>query len=272
MQANANLTAFTAAVKRAAPGWRAVVGALRSALPQACVLCAGASDDAMICDRCAAAMPHIAQACPRCALATPDAALCGKCLATPPAFDAACAAWRYDFPVDRLLQAFKYGGRLALAEPVAHALADAVRRRDSPLPDRLIAVPLAAARQRQRGFNQAHEIARRLSERLGIPHCRALVRTRDSPPQAGLALRDRARNVRDAFEATASLAGLRVAIIDDVMTTGATLAAAARAARAAGAVCTEAWAVARTLSGIRDRVSVRSAHSRKRWHPCDLIP
>ena len=219
---------------------------LRRALPQACTLCAAASDNAMLCVACATRMPRIADACPQCALPSPGNRSCGACLATPPPYAATIAAWRYAFPADRLLQAFKYGGRLALAEPFAQALCDAVHARAMPMPDRLVAMPLSRARQRARGFNHAHEIARRVSSLTGVRLERALRRTRDAPPQAGLTLRERARNVRDAFVATQSLAGRSVAIVDDVMTTGATLAAAAIAARAAGAVRVEAWVVART--------------------------
>ena len=225
---------------------RALGAAIRGALPQACVLCAAASGDALLCDACAADMPATAEACPQCALPTPAGVRCGTCLAHPPPYEATIAAWRYAFPADRLLRAFKYGGRLALAEPFALALCGAVRARGSPVPDRLIALPLAPRRQRQRGFNHAHEIATRVSSITGVALERAFRRTRDTPPQAGLTLRERARNVRHAFMAEAPLTGLSVAIVDDVMTTGATLASAAVAARAAGALRIEAWVVART--------------------------
>lgn len=220
--------------------------ALRTALPQACTLCAAASGDAMLCVACASQMPTLGDACPRCALPTPDHLVCGTCLSKPPPYAATIAAWRYAFPADRLLQAFKYGGRLALAEPLATALSEAVRARGLPMPDRLIALPLSPRRQRERGFNHAHEIACRVASSTGVALERAFRRTRDAPPQAGLTLRERARNVRDAFEATLPLTGLSIAIVDDVMTTGATLAAAAIAARAAGAARIEAWVVART--------------------------
>ena len=220
--------------------------ALQTALPQACELCAAASGNAIICNACAAQMPTIGDACPRCALASPGSAVCGACLSKPPPFDATVAAWRYAFPADCVLQAFKYGGRLALAEPLAQAVAQAVRTRNASLPDCLVAMPLAARRQRERGFNQAHEIARRLATYVGMPLVHDLRRTRDTLPQADLTLHERARNVRDAFEARAGLVGRAVAIVDDVMTTGATLSAAALAVRKAGAVRVEAWIVART--------------------------
>jgi ComF family protein len=240
MQTDRNLTSPPA---RRALGF----ALLRAALPQACVLCASASGNALLCDACARGMPRIADACPRCALPSAAGLVCGRCLARPPVFSATVAAWRYGFPADRLLHAFKYGGRLALAEPFAVALCEAVRARGAPAPDRLIAIPLAARRQRERGFNHAHEIARRVSSRLGVPLATGVRRTRDSPPQAGATLRERAANVRDAFEVAEALDGRAVALVDDVMTTGATLAAAARAASAAGAARVDAWVVARTL-------------------------
>jgi ComF family protein len=226
---------------------RDVRHALQRALPQACVLCKAPSGDALVCDGCSSDMPRIADACPRCALPSQDNLACGACLAKPPPFDTAIAAWRYAFPADRLLQAFKYAGTLALAEPFAAAVAESLRMRNAVMPDCVIAMPLSQRRQRERGFNHAHEIARRLSSHVDVPLANALWRTRDAPPQAGLTLRERMRNVRDAFDAGTSVAGLAVAIVDDVMTTGATIGAAARALRRAGAVRIDAWVVARTV-------------------------
>ncbi|HEX6795230.1 MAG TPA: ComF family protein [Casimicrobiaceae bacterium] len=229
-----------------APIERAIRRALQRALPQACALCNAPSGNALVCAACDAGMPRITDCCPRCALPSRDRLVCGACLAKPPPFDAAIAAWRYAFPADRLLQSFKYAGTLALAEPFAAALADALAKRNARRPDVVVAVPLSLQRQRERGFNHAHEIARRLAMRLDIPLEHALARTRDAPPQAGLTLRERASNLRDAFAASPAVSGRAVAIVDDVMTTGATLRAASRALRAAGAARIDAWVVART--------------------------
>ena len=250
MLSNARKSKFDNACARIGSIVRAAGGAVRKAsqcaLPQSCVLCRSPCGNALVCGPCADAMPKDDRACPRCALASNDGRVCGACIAKPPPFDAAIAAWRYAFPADRLLQAFKYAGMLALAEPLACALADAIVLRDAARPDAVIAMPLSRSRQRERGFNHAHEIARRLAGRLDVPLVHALRRTRDAPAQAGLTLRERARNLRDAFEASVEVAGRSVAIVDDVMTTGATLRAAARALRSAGAARVDAWVVART--------------------------
>jgi ComF family protein len=224
--------------------------ACRALLPPRCALCAAPCASSLLCAACTADMPVIAHACPRCALATPDATICGRCLAAPPPYASTIAAWRYAFPADRLLQRLKYDGDLALAEPLGDALARAVVVRGER-PDAIVAMPLSRARQRHRGFNHAHEIARRVARVLDGPLGGGLVRTRDAPPQAGLALRERKRNVRGAFAASLCK-GCAVAIVDDVMTTGATLDAAASAMLSAGARRVDAWVVARTL---RDQTS-----------------
>ena len=247
MLSNADTTEFDSArpVMRARVA-AACAHALRAALPQTCALCADPSGDALLCAACIREMPCGGESCPRCASASPAGAICGACLVAPPPQATTIAAWRYAFPVDRLLHAFKYRGRLGLAEPLADAIIAAVTARGAIVPDRIVAVPLARSRQRVRGYNQAQEIARRVSSRLGVPLANGLRRVRDAPPQAGSGVAARSRNVRGAFAATMRHDGLAVAIVDDVMTTGATLAAAAAAVRDAGATRVEAWVVART--------------------------
>jgi len=222
--------------------------AARVALPQRCELCAGASATALLCAACERDLPRIANACPVCALPSPHGTSCGACLANPPPFDATVAAYIYAFPVDRMVQAFKYNGRLALADWCAEAILAAREQLDAPAPDAIIALPLATARQRERGFNQAGEIARVIATRTGFAHpVTGIHRIRASPPQAALPWNERARNVRGAFVCDATIAGLHVAVIDDVMTTGETVAEFARTLKRAGARRVENWVVARTL-------------------------
>jgi ComF family protein len=229
---------------------RSALDAARMALPQRCELCAGVSGTALVCGACMRDLPWLPRACPVCALPS-GGSVCGHCLSDPPAFDATIAAFSYAFPIDRLIHSLKYQGRLALAEWCADAI---LARRElassgvSSRPDRLIALPLAVLRQRERGYNQALEIARVIGARTGsalLP--RGLSRIRATPPQAALPWVERAKNVRGAFACELDLSGLSVALVDDVMTTGASLAEAARILKASGAASVENWVVARTL-------------------------
>lgn len=229
---------------------RRTQGAARLALPLRCELCAGPSGSALVCAGCEASLPRAATACPVCAQPSPLNSTCGACLAHPPPYDATLAAYTYAFPVDRLVQAFKYHGRLALADWCAQAIVAERSRHVATLqaPSAIVALPLAPERQRERGFNQATEIARVVAARTGIAFAHSGVsRLRASAPQAALPWAERAGNVRGAFACALDLAGARVAVIDDVMTTGATLAEFARTLKDAGATHVENWVVARTL-------------------------
>ena len=227
--------------------WRAAHATLAAALPQRCALCAAASGASCLCDDCAIALAPSGPACPRCATPAPVAAPCGRCLAQPPAFDAALAAGLYAFPLDRLVLALKRGADLSIAAALGTALARAAAAQGAvSRVDVLVPMPLAVERQRARGMNQAREIARAVSQASGLPLARGLLRLRHGTPQAALPWRERLRNVRGAFAAARAFEGSRVALVDDVMTTGATASAAASALRAAGAVRIEAWVVART--------------------------
>ncbi len=236
-----------AVVRRALAATARAVAA--RAFPTCCTLCGDACDEALLCAPCMNALPPLPPACPRCALPSPGAAVCGACLRRPPRVAATLAAHVYAFPLDRLVQALKYGRRLALAVPLGDALAAAVLRAPAGTrrPELIVPMPLAGARQRERGFNQAIEIARVVGRRTCIPLAHALARPLERAPQAGLRWSERRRNVRGAFAATREISGRHVAIVDDVMTTGATIDAAAVALLAAGAARVDAWVVARAL-------------------------
>ena len=226
---------------------RGALDVARLALPQRCELCAGPSATELVCTACMCDLPRIENACPVCAIPGLEGAVCGSCLALPPPFDATVTAYAYAFPVDRLIQAYKYHGRLALAEWCATAIVAARRRVSAPAPAHVIAMPLAVARQRERGFNQAAEIVRQIAARMDVTVIETRVhRTRATAPQATLPWAERAANIRGAFTCSYDLAGLSVAVVDDVMTTGATLAEFARTLKAAGAKRVENWVVART--------------------------
>lgn len=145
-----------------------------------------------------------------------------------------------------MLQRYKYQHRLHLAEPFADMMLETLH--EQPSPDLIIPMPLHAIRLRERGFNQSLEIARYLAKRLELPlETAAVVRAKLSPPQASLPLKARVKNVRHAFACTRRFDGLRIALVDDVMTTGASLNALAKAIKDAGAEQVECWVLARTL-------------------------
>jgi ComF family protein len=206
-----------------------------------CFLCRGAARE-LLCTACDADLPRLARAlCPRCALESPGGELCGRCLTQAPAYDATQAALAYEFPADALVQALKFRGELALAPLLGGLLSERV---GGERVDLVVPVPLSAERVRRRGYNQAAEIARHLpGGKLEVTLCE---RTRDAPPQMELPYDARQRNVRGAFRCRGPLQGATVAVVDDVMTTGATLDEFARTLKAAGAGRVVNWVVART--------------------------
>ena len=217
---------------------------VRSLVPAACVLC-GAESPTQICPPCDAELPRLPQRrCAVCALPLASGDLCGACLDRPPRFARVVAPFSYQFPVNALIQAYKYGGRLAHARVFGVALAAVV----VPDVDVIVPMPLAPRRLAERGFNQALEIARFVAMISRVPllplACRKVVET---PPQAALPWKERAKNVRRAFVCDADVAGRRVAVVDDVLTTGATLDELAHVLRRAGAAEVTGWVVARTL-------------------------
>ena len=216
-------------------------------LPNSCLLC-GADDESLICRACFHDLPALPeQRCPRCAQPTTHGERCGACLQRPPHFTSCHAAFRYDFPIDRLIQAFKYGQRLALAPWFATRLAEID---GLPTVDRILPMPLHSSRLCERGFNQAGEMATYLGKRLQCPVDRnSLHRCLPTAHQADLPLDARAANVRGAFACAASLDGLRVLLVDDVLTSGATADECARILRLHGAIEVHIGIVARALKG-----------------------
>ena len=172
--------------------------------------------------------------------------MCGRCLAASPRYDETIAALAYQFPADALIHALKFRGELALAQLMSRFLLGEIPF--SARIDLVMPVPLSAQRLKERGYNQALELARPIAARLGAPlDFGACERARESPPQTELPWAERARNVRGAFRCTRALTGASVAVVDDVMTTGATLDEIAGALKAAGALRVVNWVVARTL-------------------------
>ena len=208
-----------------------------------CFLCRGEARR-LLCEACDADLPRLPAAqCPTCALPSTGGRVCGACLSDPPAFDATLCSLVYDWPTTRLILAFKYQRALGLTRTLALAPPAPAHS-----PDLVIPLPLARQRLAARGYNQALEIARVLARRHRLAlDATAVVRVRDTLPQAGLPWNERARNIRGAFAANRRFDGLAVAVVDDVMTTGATLDEMARTLKAAGAARVTNWVIARAL-------------------------
>lgn len=232
-----------------------VLRRLLARLPANCLLCEAPADAWGLCEPCLADLPWNREACPRCALPLPRAegpGGCAACAAAAPLQERALAALRYEFPVSHLVSRLKYAGRLVHAPVLGELLTAAVAEHPGPLPDLILPVPLHPRRLGERGYNQALEIARPVARYTGLPlETRLLRRERATTAQMTLDREARATNPVGAFGLDAArLAtlgpGLRVAVVDDVMTTGATLGEIARVLLAGGIAGVEYWVVART--------------------------
>jgi ComF family protein len=224
------------------------IAAMLAALPGQCSLCRDWGRGAL-CAACRA-LVAVRPRCRRCAIAVPAGQpLCGACVREPPPFEHTVAALDYIAPWDGLIRHFKFHGHAELATPLAGLLRDALARGDvdAPAADLVLPAPLSGERLRERGFNQSWEIARRLGPRADPA---LLLRIRDTPHQADLPLERRAANVRGAFAVEPlrrhELDGRSVALVDDVLTTGATAAEMARTLLDAGAARVQLWVLART--------------------------
>jgi ComF family protein len=232
----------TLAAAHEPPRWR---------LPSQCEVCR-AWGDSRLCTDCIGRFGARVPRCRQCALPLTGAVVCGACLRQAPAFARAVTAADYAFPWDRLIVDFKFNGHIELASALAARLTAAVHEAGSAQEvDRVVPVPLSPARQAERGFNQAWEIARRTARDLGLAaDAQTLVRPLETAHQADLPREQRAVNLRGAFmvepRARAGLQGQRVALVDDVLTTGATAREATAALLRGGAAAVQVWTVART--------------------------
>jgi ComF family protein len=218
--------------------------------PSTCVLCRSRAEPGVdICSPCAADLPANPTSCPRCALplqGSQGVVLCGRCQTRAPLFDGSFVPYLYAYPLDHLIQRLKFGNHVPCGRVCGTLFAQAWMARNLEPPNLIVPVPLGTRRYRSRGYNQAHEIARSISRVIRVPvHTNLLQRVRETPEQVGLKRKERRRNVRGAFQLAGKLDGKRVAIVDDVVTTGSTVNEIARVLRRAGAAHIEVWAIAR---------------------------
>lgn len=212
---------------------------------QSCLLCATKVDNHLsLCKGCLASLPLApTPCCPQCGLET-NGEICGYCLKNKPNYDTTHALFSYAYPVDAVLQHYKYNHALYLSQTLGRLLQEKMVVIDC---DILIPMPLHPNRIKERGFNQSLEISKVIAKHhhinLDYTSCS---RVRNTPPQASLAPKERIKNMKDAFACTADLSGLHIAIIDDVMTTGASLNALSKTLKQAGAITVTCYVVART--------------------------
>lgn len=220
--------------------------AVRTVFSPRCLLCGESGAEGLdLCRACAQALPWNDIACLRCALPLPEPGICGACLQRPPPLTETRAAFVYGFPLDRLVPRFKFHNDLAAGRLLSELMLQGMSGLSKP--SALVPVPLHDSRLRRRGYDQAQELAGSLARALQVPLLsEALVRTRATAPQSELDAGARQRNLRRAFEVRAGAAlPDHVTLVDDVMTTGATLEAAAKRLRRAGVARVDAWVCAR---------------------------
>lgn len=211
-----------------------------------CLYCSSPTLGLGICDGCTSSLPWIRQACPNCAQPQNFDGQCSRCLKKPPPFDAAWAAFKLEAPVQQAIHHLKYHAGFLQGNLYGQLMAQQLGRRTQPLPELIIPVPLHSTRLIRRGYNQALELAQTITRHLAIKvDALAARRIMNTPDQIGLSRTQRRSNLHKAFVVDDCVAGKHIALLDDVMTTGATLSELARAARKAGATRIEAWSLAR---------------------------
>ena len=216
--------------------------------PPCCLLCRlGVEYRHGLCQDCWAKLPVNEIHCERCALPMVHKSLCGHCQRCPPVFDSVIAPLRYQDPIDQMLCALKYHQQLSFARTAAGLIADMVSESDRPRPDLLVGVPMTYRAVRKRGLNQAAFLARLIGRQLGIPAKSTLIRKlRETDRQSTLNASKRQRNLKGAFHCKGSLKGKHIALVDDILTTGATANEISRVLKAAGANRVDIWVCART--------------------------
>ena len=216
-------------------------------MPASCLLCAAPAKQSNLCEGCHSDLPVLpSEHCPVCAEPTLGGSICGVCLSRPRQFDRVFAPTAYAYPLDRLIQSFKYGGNLAVAPLLADLVVATIA--DEPLPDIIVPMPLSAERLKERGFNQSLEIATLIGRRMGVPvDVDICQRVRHVDAFSSMPYPRRADNVRGAFVCMRGVEGYSIAVVDDVLTTGSTLNELARVLRLGGANRITGWMAARTL-------------------------
>ena len=221
-------------------------------LPYTCILCkAPAESHRDLCLACSADLPWLNHACRRCGreLASTQTPLCGQCLLYPPPYQRLFSLWRYEPPLTRLITGVKFYQRYAYLRLLADYLCERMTTiyQNEDQPECLVPVPLHPQRLQHRGFNQAQQLARQCSCNLAIPIANKLCwRTKATPAQALIPWQQRQKNLKHAFSTKSNPPYRHVAVIDDVVTTGATVLHLSQSLRSKGIEKIDIWCCART--------------------------
>ena len=223
--------------------------ALRLMTPPCCLFCHDQPEYRHgLCQNCWNALPFIlGSCCSHCGRALAQAGICGQCQQQPPSFDDIAAPLFYETPVDKILCALKYRQQLSFARTAAGVIVDTVLARGQKKPDFLCAVPMTRRALRRRGLNQSAFIARLASRTLGIPvNISLLKKVRNTDQQSALSAKKRRSNLIGVFTCKRRLEGQHIALIDDILTTGATANEVSKVLKLAGAARVDLWVCART--------------------------
>lgn len=223
-------------------------------LPRACLICRMTTREKHhLCQPCANELPILTHSCEKCAQylysAREKNLICGQCLIKPPPYHKVYALFPYLFPIPRLIAGFKFDARFSYGSMLSRFMLKAVREQwyaHEPLPDLIIPMPLHHKRLKERGFNQALELARPVARALNLQlDYLGVKRIKATQPQSTLPARLRKQNVANAFSSNRIYRGLHIAVVDDVMTTGQTVTALARVLKNQGAARIDVWCCAR---------------------------
>ncbi len=225
---------------------------MNALFPRHCVFCSLPSQrDYHVCHHCETLLPELKTACKCCGLSLPSnqsGLICGQCLKTPPHFDRTYALFPYQLPLSHLIKQMKFHHTLLYAELFGELICTQLNGwyDKEPLPQAILPVPLHQQRLRQRGYNQAIEIAKPIKHHCKLPLLKTIChRHRATQAQSDLKMNQRKQNIAGAFQTLAPLHYQHLAIIDDVMTTGHTVNELARVLKSAGVARVDVWCVAR---------------------------
>lgn len=218
----------------------------KQVLGASCVLCHEKAGDLGVCEACLADLPSMPCVCRVCAVSLPVVGVCGRCQSSPPKLDALFVSFRFAEPLTHLIHAYKYQNQLQLAGVLKQLLVSQIPHFKLNKIDAVFAVPLSRQRLIERGFNQSHELAKMVALKIGkLLLSMDICYREDRPSQAGLNLKARKENIKGVFKLNGLFSGKNILLIDDVITTGATLNELAKSFKQKGAAGVFGWVLAK---------------------------